>query len=84
MLRAKMFSVRTLGFLGQGSQRIPEVGAGFAPPFVTEDVVKKSGIDLFVVILGMKTFGHIPFKVSPTHIHSLFAPHRERQSFSAE
>ena len=64
MLRAEMFSVRTLGlaFLGQGSQRIPQVGAGIAPPFVTEDVIKKPGIDLFVVIPGMKTFWHIPFK----------------------
>ena len=62
MLRAEMFSARTLGFLGQGSQRIPEVGAGIAPPFATEDVIKKPGIDLFVVILGMKTFWHIPFK----------------------
>ena len=56
MLRAEMFSVRTLGFLGQGSQRIPKVGTGIAPPFVTEDVIQKPGIDLFVVILGMKTF----------------------------
>ena len=64
MLRAEMFSVRTLGFLGQGSQRILEVGAGIAPPFV----IKKPGIDLFAVILGMKTAWHIPFKVSPTHI----------------
>ena len=65
MLRAEMFSVRTLGFLGQGSQRIPELGDGIVRHSY---VFKKPGIDLFAVILGMKTTWHIPFKVSPTHI----------------
>ena len=64
MLEAQMFSLSTLGFLGQRPQCVPEVGAVNAAPFLTQDPVTNPGIDLFLLMLGRKSLRHIPFEVS--------------------
>ena len=61
----KCFEFARLAFLA----RDPNASQRSAPALRRHSyVIKKPGMDLFAVILGMKTAWHIPFKVSPTHI----------------